>query len=133
MGRALYKAERGTVTYTAAINEGEKAVAKAIRGNGYPLVVMLLDGFPAENTETARYFHPNGIYHKICGEGRLMLLAPNPENYNHPDLIRLTDQELERKAQEKSQHYTPIPHDTKRWRMIAGNVMLRMIAMDTGG
>lgn len=130
VARALYRAERGTVTYTAAINEGEKAVAKAIRNGGYPLVVMMLDGFPAENTEAARYFHPNGIYHKTCGEGKLMLLAPKTENYNNPDLIKLTDQELERKAHEKSRHYTPIPHQTKRWRMIAGNIMLRQITTE---
>ena len=56
--QALWKAERGCVTYTAAINAGEKAVARAIREAGYPLVVMLLEGFPAEGTEAARFFHP---------------------------------------------------------------------------
>lgn len=128
VSRALRNAERGAVTYTAAINEGEKAVSKAIRTHGYPLVVILLDGFPAEGTDAARYFHPNGIYHKICGEGRLMLLAPHSSNYQNPMLMQLTDIELAHKAQEKGQHYMPIPHSSKRWRMIAGNIMLRMIA-----
>lgn len=125
--RALRRAEQGAVTYTAAINEGEKAVSRAIRQNHYPLVIMLLDGFPPEGTEAARYYHPNGIYHQICGEGKLMLLSPHPSNYDNPDLITLTDQELERKAIERGIPYTPIPHTSKRWRMIAGNVMLRMI------
>lgn len=124
---ALRKAEYGAITYTAAINEGEKAVARAIRENHYPLVVMLLDGFPPEGSEAARYFHPDGIYHKICSEGKLLLLAPHPSNYDNPNLIELTDQELELKAKEKGFHYTPIPHTSKRWRMIAGNVMMRMI------
>lgn len=133
VAQALHQAERGAVTYTAAINDGEKAVAKAIRKAGHPLVVMMLDGFPPEGTEAALYFHPEGIYHKACGEGRLMLLAPKPGNYQNPTLIALTEQELAQKAQAKGQHYHPIPHDTKRWRMIAGNVMLRMIAETQGG
>lgn len=128
VSRALSNAERGAVTYTAAINEGEKAVSKAVRTNGYPLVIIMLDGFPQEGTDAARYFHPNGIYHKVCGEGRLMLLSPHQSNYQNPTLIQLTDLELERKAQEKGQLYTPILHSSKRWRMIAGNIMLKMIA-----
>lgn len=128
VSHALYNAEKGAITYTAAINEGEKAVSKAIRAHGYPLVVMLLEGFPAEGSEAARYFHPNGIYHKLCGEGRLMLLSPNPSNYQNPMLIQLTEKELENKAKQKGMHYSPIPHESKRWRMIAGNVILRMIA-----
>lgn len=128
VSRALYNAEKGAITYTAAINEGEKAISKAIRTHGYPLVVMLLEGFPAEDTEAARYFHPHGVYHKLCGEGILMLLSPIPSNYQNPTLIQLTDAELERKANQKGLHYSPIPHESKRWRMIAGNIMLRMIA-----
>lgn len=128
VSRALSNAERGAVTYTAAMNEGEKAVSKAVRTNGYPLVIIMLDGFPQEGTDAARYFHPNGIYHKVCGEGRLMLLSPHQSNYQNPTLIQLTDLELERKAQEKGQLYTPILHSSKRWRMIAGNIMLKMIA-----
>ena len=42
--QALWKAERGCVTYTAAINAGEKAAARAIREAGYPMVVMLAFG-----------------------------------------------------------------------------------------
>lgn len=125
--KALAKAETGVVTLTAAINEGEKAVSKAIREAGYPLAVMMLDGFPKEGTEAARYFHPSGVYHKACGEGRLYLMAPLPENYDNPMLIEQTEQALARKAAAKGQRYHGIPHDSKRWRMIAGNVMLEMI------
>lgn len=35
--------------------------------------------------------------------------------------------ELKRKADEKGKRYYGIPHDSKRWRMIVGNVMLEMI------
>lgn len=126
--KALRKAENGTITYTAAINTGEKAVARAVREAGHPLVVMMLDGFPAEGTEAARYYHPSGVYHKACGDGLLFLMAPLAENYNTPTLISLTDAELKHKDEAKGYQYRPIPHDTKRWRMIAGNIMLKMIA-----
>ena len=126
--KALRKAENGTITYTAAINTGEKAVARAVREAGHPLVVMMLDGFPAEGTEAARYYHPSGVYHKACGDGLLFLMAPLAENYSNPTLITLTDAELKHKDEAKGYQYRPIPHDTKRWRMIAGNIMLKMIA-----
>jgi len=126
--KALRLAESGAVTYCAAINDGEKAVTKAIRAAGFPLVVMMLDGFPPENSEAARYYHPNGVYHKACGEGRLYLLAPKAGNYNDARLIELTERELARKAAEKGQSYYGMPHTQKRWRMIAGNMMLKMIA-----
>lgn len=125
--KALSYAERGVVTYTAAMNEGEKAVAKAIRERGYPLVVMMLDGFPEEGTDAARYFHPSGVYHEACGNGQLYLMAPHFGNYDNPRLIEQTEIELERKAEEKHQYYEPLPHSSIRWRMIAGNMMLKMI------
>lgn len=126
--KALAKAERGVVTYCAAMNEGERAVTRAIREAGYPLVVMMLDGFPPEGSEAARFFHPGGAYHKACGEGQLYLMAPLPANYTDQRVIDRTEEELARKAQAKGSRYTSIPHDTKRWRMIAGNVMLHLLA-----
>lgn len=126
--KALRLAESGAVTYCAAMNKAERAVAIAVREAGYPLVVMMLEGFPPEGSDAARYFHPKGVYHKACGAGKLYLLAPSPENYNDPRLIELTEQELARKAVEKGEHYTGMPHTRTRWRMIAGNMMLKMIA-----
>lgn len=126
--KALRKAEHGVVTYTAAINAGEKAVSRAVREAGLPLVVMMLDGFPPEGSEAARYFHPSGVYHKACGEGLLYLMAPHADNYNNPTLIARTEAELTHKAEAKGFRYTPLPHTSTRWRMIAGNVMLKMIA-----
>lgn len=128
--KALRLAESGTVTYCAAINTAEKTVAKAIREAGYPLVVMMLEGFPPEGSEAARYFHPGGAYHQACGDGRLVLLAPLPVCYTAPHLIDLTERELSRKAEEKGRRYHGIPHSSTRWRMIAGNMMLRTIADD---
>lgn len=126
--KALRLAESGSVTYCAAMNDGEKAVTKAIREAGHPLVVMMLNGFPPEGSEAARFFHPGGAYHQACGEGLLYLMAPLPQNYNDPRLIARTDAELQRKAAEKHHSYTPLPHTSARWRMIAGNMMLEMIS-----
>ena len=126
--KALRLAASGSVTYCAAMNDGEKAVTKAIRAAGYPLVVMLIEGFPPEGSEAARFYHPSGVYHTACGEGRLLLMAPKPENYDNPQLIALTENELARKAAAKGQHYSSMPHSQMRWRMIAGNMMLTMLA-----
>lgn len=126
--KALWHAERGVVTYCAAMNAGEKAVTKAIREGGYPLVVMMLEGFPPEGSEAARFFHPGGVYHKMCGDGLLYLMAPHAGNYENRELIARTDAELKRKDEEKGYTYRPLPHESKRWRMIAGNVMLRMVS-----
>ena len=130
VAKALLNAERGCVTYTAAINAGEKAVSKAIREHQFPLVVMMLDGFPPEGSDAARYFHPSGVYHTACGKGLLLLLASYHENYDNRELETYTEQELCKRAEQKGYSYTPIPHNTKRWRMMAGNVMLAMIASD---
>ena len=126
--QALWNAERGCVTYTAAINAGEKAVARAIREAGWPLVVLLLDGFPAEGTEAARFFHPGMAYHQACGEGRLFLMAPHPDNYLNPELIARTEAAIKAKDERKGYAYRPLPHSSTRWRMIAGNVMLALCA-----
>ena len=130
--QALHNAQRGCITYTAAINKGERTVAIAIREAGFPLVVMMQKGFPPEGSEAARFFHPGMVYHQACGEGRLFLLAPHPDNYLNPELIARTDDTLRRKDEAKGLHYQPIPHSSTRWRMIAGNEMLRMIAEDRG-
>ena len=126
--QALWNAQRGCVIYTAAISKGEKTIARAIREAGYPLVVMLLDGFPAEGTEAARFFHPGMAYHQACGEGRLFLMAPHPDNYLNPDLMARTEAAIKAKDEGKGYAYRPLPHESKRWRMMAGNVMLEMIS-----
>ena len=125
--KALRKAERGVVTYCAAMNKGEQKVTKAIREAGYPLVVMMLDGFPAPGTEAERFYKPGGAYHKACGEGRLYLMAPLAENYDDSRVIERTEAELKRKAEEKGKRYYGIPHESTRWRMIAGNEMQGMM------
>ena len=57
-------------------------------------------------------------------------MAPLAENYENPELIARTEATLLRKVEEKGKRYYGIPHDSTRWRMIAGNEMLEMIASE---
>ena len=125
--QTLREAERGAVTYTVAISEGEKHVAREIREHGMPLIVIMPEGFPPEGTAAARYFHPHGVYHKACGEGRLLILSPSEHNYSMESVVKRTEAELKRRCMARGITYTPIPHNSKRWRFIACNVMLQMI------
>ena len=125
--QALREAERGAVTYTVAISEGEKHVAREIREHGMPLIVIMPEGFPPEGTAAARYFHPHGVYHKACGEGRLLILSPSEHNYSFESVVKRTEAELKRRCMARGLTYTPIPHNSKRWRFIACNVMLQII------
>lgn len=125
--QTLREAERGAVTYTVAISEGEKHVAREIREKGMPLIVIMPEGFPLECTAAARYFHPHGVYHKACGEGRLLILSPSEHNYSMESVVKRTEAELKRRCMARGLTYTPIPHNSKRWRFIACNVMLQMI------
>ena len=52
----LAVAHNGTVTYTAAISKGEQIIARTLREQGYPLVVLLNDGFPKEGSPHERYY-----------------------------------------------------------------------------
>ena len=125
--QALREAERGAVTYTVAISEGEKHVAREIREHGMPLIVIMPEGFPPEGTAAARYFHPHGVYHKACGEGRLLILSPSEHNYSLDSVVKRTEAQLKIRCMARGITYTPIPHNSKRWRFIACNVMLQMI------
>ena len=125
--QALREAERGAVTYTVAISEGEKHVAREIREHGMPLIVIMPEGFPPEGTAAARYFHPHGVYHKACGEGRLLILSPSEHNYSLDSVVKRTEAQLKIRCMARGLTYTPIPHNSKRWRFIACNVMLQMI------
>lgn len=126
--RTLKRAELGAVTYTAAISKGEQMIARAVREAGWPLVVLLLDGFPPEGSENERYYKPGGVYFDTCLNGKLLLLEAYNETYEDPRLIDRTESTLKAKAEAKGYRYKPLPHDSKRWRMIAGNEMLNLIA-----
>ena len=128
----LRRAEVGAVTYTAAISPGEQRVARAVREAGWPLVVLLKDGFPKVGSEPERYYKPGGVYFETCASGRLLLLEATNASYHNAAIINRTEAALMRKATERGWQYEPIPHDSQRWHFVAGNVMLRMIVESLG-
>ena len=128
MTRVMQKAEMGAVTYTAAKSKGEQRIARAVREAGWPLVVLMLDGFPPAGSDNERYYKPGGVYFDACKNGKLLLLEAHESNYADQRIIAETEAELNRKSELKGYTYRPLPHSSKRWRMIAGNMMLKRIS-----
>ena len=114
--QCLIDAERGTVFVSASISEGEKQICRALREAGFPLIILLKDGFPKEADPHYKYFKPQGIYFEACAAGRLLLIEPSEELYESQDI--------------ESQVYSKagiLPHDTLRYRFLALNAMAKTI------
>lgn len=120
-------AEQGTVTYSAVANKGESYIVRHIREAGYPVVILLRNGFPQAGSEDEKYYKPGGVYFDICAKGRLLMLESYPENFDHEQVIAATETALQCKAEEKNLPYRSIPRSSQRWRFIAGNEMLRIL------
>lgn len=114
--QSMEEAERGTVFVTPAISEGEKQISKALREAGYPLIVLLENGFPQETDPHYKYFKPRGVYFEACAIGQLLLIEPKAEMFESKD--------IERVVFEKA---GVIPHDTQRYRFLALNELAKRI------
>jgi len=125
--KAFQAASNGTITITAAISEGEKRIARALRTAGYPLIVLLTDGFPQPEDIAERFFKPGGVYFEACAAGQLLLLEPTEATLSEPTIVAKTEHTLKQKAIAKHQEYTPIPRNSKRWRFVALNVIGNML------
>ena len=123
----LAAAHQGAVTYTAAISNGERLIARAVREQGFPLVVMLADGFPAEGAPHERYYKPGGVYFEACSKGHLLLLEPKESAYEAPAIVTAVEETLRRKAEAKHYAYTAVPHISKRYRFVALNEIARLL------
>ena len=123
----LAAAHNGAVTYTAAISDGEKLIARTVREQGFPLVVLLADGFPAEGSPHERFYKPGGVYFEACSKGRLLLLEPKESAYEHPTVVKATEDALRRKAEARHYTYTAVPHNSKRYRFSALNEIGRLL------
>ena len=108
----LREAADGTVYVTAAISEGEKQIARALREAGFPLIILLEKGFPAPDDPHYNYFKPQGVYFEACAAGKLLLIEP------HRDLLDRDD--IATKTEAKVGH---IPHDSQRYRFVAMNIL----------
>ena len=123
----LTAARNGAVTYTAAISDGERLIAKTVREQGFPLVVLLADGFPAAGSPHERFYKPGGVYFEACSKGGLLLLEPKESAYEHPTIINMVEDTLRRKAEARHYAYTAVPHDSKRYRFVALNEIGRLL------
>ena len=123
----LAMAHNGAVTYTAAISKGEQYIVRTVREQGYPLVVLLNDGFPEEGSPKERFFKPGGTYFEACAKGQLLLLEPTEQTYVAPFIKAATEETLRRKAEAKHFDYDKLPTDSRRYRFVALNEIGRRL------
>ena len=126
----LAAAHNGTVTYTAAISKGEQLIARTLREQGYPLVVLLNDGFPKEGSPHERYYKPGGVYFEACSKGQLLLMAPTEQAFLDAGIQAAVEETLRRKAEARHYAYTPIPVTSQRYRFVALNEMAKRLAQN---
>lgn len=108
----LREAADGTIYVTAAISEGEKQIARALREAGFPLIILLEKGFPAPDDPHYSYFKPQGVYFEACAAGKLLLIEPLRDLLDREDIAV--------KTEAKVGH---IPHDSQRYRFVAMNIL----------
>lgn len=123
----MVAAHNGAVTYTAAISNGEKIIAKAVREHGFPLVVLLNNGFPAEGSPQERFYKPGGVYFEACSKGKLLLMEPEESAFVNPAVMMATEEVLRKKAEAKHYSYIGVPVNSQRYRFVALNEMGRML------
>ena len=71
--RFLYLAGEGAVLVSPCISPGEKAVMRAAFEHGFPVIILLENGF-------APLAKPGGRRFDACADGKLLLLAPWPHH-----------------------------------------------------
>ena len=123
----LAAAHNGAVTYTAAISNGEKKIARMVREQGFPLVVLLNDGFPKEGSPQERFYKPGGVYFEACSKGKLLLMEPDGSAFVDSVVMKATEDALRRKAEAKHYSYSPIPVESHRYRFVALNEIGRLL------
>ena len=65
---------------------------------------------------------------EVQAAGRLLLLEATEATMEDPRVVALTEQALQQKAEAKHQDYTQLPHTALRWRMMANNTIVRILA-----
>ena len=123
----LAAAHNGTITYTAAISKGEQLIARTLREQGYPLVVLLNDGFPKEGSPHERYYK---VYFEACSKGQLLLLEPIEQSFLDTGIQAAVEETLRRKAGVRHSTYTPIPLTSQRYRFVSLNEMAKRLTQE---
>ena len=127
LSEVLRQAENGSITVTAAISPGERQIAKAVREAGFPLIILLKDGFPKAGDLHEKFYKPGGLYFEACAAGRLLLLEPTADTLTLPDIQTRTEQTLREKAEARHWNYQPIPVSSDRYRMMAANEIVKIL------
>ena len=125
-------ARNGAVTYTASISEGEQFIARTLREQGFPLVVLLNEGFPEEGSPNERFYKPGGVYFEACSQGKLLLLEPSEQAFTTPFIQQAVEETLRRKAKAKHFDYKPVATDSLRYRFVALNEIGRRLVEGRG-
>ena len=115
----LMQAANGAVFITAAISQGEKVIARSLREHGFPLIILLEQGFPNPESSHYRYYKPQGVYFEACAAGRLLLVEPHAGVLERPEIAR--------RVTAKTGN---IPHTTGRYRFVAMNVIAEEMCGD---
>jgi len=123
----LAAAHNGAVTYTAAISKGEQIIARMVREKGFPLVVLLNDGFPKEGSPHERYYKPGGVYFEACSRGKLLMMEPDGSAFVNQVVMKATEESLRRKAEAKHYFFSPAPVESLRYRFVALNEIGRLM------
>ena len=123
----LVAAYNGAVTFTAAISKGEQKIARTVREKGYPLVVLLNEGFPAEGSDQERFYKPGGTYFEACSKGKLLLMEPDEGAFVNSVVKTAVEETLRRKAEARHYCFADIPVTSQRYRFVALNEMGRML------
>ena len=123
----LAAAHNGAVTYTAAISKGEQKIARRVREEGFPLVVLLTDGFPEAGSPHERFYKPGGVYFEACSEGKLLLMEPDKSEFVNPAVKIAVEESLRQKAEARHYVYTELPVESQRYRFVALNEMGRVL------
>ena len=108
----LREAADGTVYVTAAISEGEKQIARALREANFPLIILLHEGFPTPENPHYSYYKPQGVYFEACTAGKLLLIEPHAEIMERPDIVQKVVAKIGN-----------IPHTSQRYRFVAMNMI----------
>ena len=125
----LAAAHNGAVTYTAAISKGEQKIARTVREQGFPLVVLLNEGFPTEGSPHERFYKPGGTYFEACSKGKLLLMEPDESAFVNPVVKAAVEETLRRKAEARHYCYADIPVTSLRYRFVALNEMGRVLVV----
>jgi hypothetical protein len=90
-----------------------------LREVGFPLIILLHEGFPTPDSPHYRYFKPQGVYFEACAAGKLLLIEPKAEMLERADIVKRVETKVGN-----------IPHTSQRYRFVAMNTIAEKMVND---